>query len=234
MSEKTQSEGLTDETAAGLGTFSARLRRAIGDESVSAFARQCGLGESLLRSYLAGSAPGLDKAAAIARAADVSLWWLATGEGPPGAAAAEGAAPYDPGFVMVPRYDMAASAGAGAFNDHHQVVDHMIFHGEWLRRALGVAPDKLVLVTAAGDSMEPTLRAGDLLLVDRSVERVADDRIYLVERAGRLAVRRLQRLTGSDLAVRSDNPAYQEETLAGEALDRLDIAGRVCWIARIV
>lgn len=59
--------------------FPRRLKRAIGDRSVLSFARACGMSDSLVRKYLAGSLPGLDKALIMAREAGVSLEWLATG-----------------------------------------------------------------------------------------------------------------------------------------------------------
>jgi transcriptional regulator with XRE-family HTH domain len=61
--------------------FSQRLAIAIGDESVNSFAQRAGVGESVLRSYLKGTVPRLDKIVAIAQAANVSLDWLATGNG---------------------------------------------------------------------------------------------------------------------------------------------------------
>lgn len=63
-------------------TFSSRLKDLQGDLSVSEFARRCGIGESLMRKYLAGSVPGSDKADRIARAAGVRLEWLLSGEPP--------------------------------------------------------------------------------------------------------------------------------------------------------
>ena len=60
----------------------ARLREVIGDESVTAFARRCGVGESLMRAYLSGSIPTSDKLLAIADAASVSIEWLVAGRGP--------------------------------------------------------------------------------------------------------------------------------------------------------
>lgn len=62
-------------------TLAERIKLVVGD-NVSAFSRTSGVGESLLRQYIAGSKPGLDKAADIAKAGGVSLLWLATGEGP--------------------------------------------------------------------------------------------------------------------------------------------------------
>ena len=61
--------------------FASRLRELIGSATVSAFARRVGLSEALLRKYLAGSEPSLAKANQIARAANCSLEWLATGAG---------------------------------------------------------------------------------------------------------------------------------------------------------
>ena len=47
-----------------------------------AFARKCGLRESLMRKYLSGSIPGADKLAKIAIANHVSMDWLAAEIGP--------------------------------------------------------------------------------------------------------------------------------------------------------
>lgn len=63
--------------------FKERLQSLVNKEpSVNAFAIKCKCTEGALRSYLAGkSLPGLDKLVNIANAADVSVQWLATGEG---------------------------------------------------------------------------------------------------------------------------------------------------------
>lgn len=59
-----------------------RMRELIADDSVSAFARRCGIGESVLRSYLAGSVPSADRLAAIAEARGVTTDWLISGREP--------------------------------------------------------------------------------------------------------------------------------------------------------
>lgn len=58
-----------------------RIRSIVGDEPVAAFARRVGVGESLMRKYLAGSSPSTENLAAIASAAGVTVDWLATGQG---------------------------------------------------------------------------------------------------------------------------------------------------------
>ncbi len=68
----------TDTISSG---FAHRLRELIGAKSTSAFARQVGMSEGMIRKYLNGSEPSLAKANQIAMRANCSLEWLATGCG---------------------------------------------------------------------------------------------------------------------------------------------------------
>ena len=70
-----------------------RLRDAIGDESVTAFGRRCGIGEATLRKYFKGTLPNIENLIAIADAANVSIEWLAAGRGPKQRGAAQPPAP---------------------------------------------------------------------------------------------------------------------------------------------
>lgn len=60
--------------------FKDRLAKAIGERSVLSFAKECGMSDSLVRKYLAGTLPGLDKVVVMAKVAGVSVQWLATGK----------------------------------------------------------------------------------------------------------------------------------------------------------
>lgn len=59
-----------------------RVVEVVGNEPVAAFARRCGLGESILRKYIAGSVPRADYLSRIADAGAVTVDWLATGRPP--------------------------------------------------------------------------------------------------------------------------------------------------------
>lgn len=64
--------------------FKERLQLLIGQRSVNAFAKVCGVPESTLRSYLSGrSNPGIEHAQRIADACGVNRYWLVTGLGTP-------------------------------------------------------------------------------------------------------------------------------------------------------
>lgn len=136
------------------------------------------------------------------------------------------------GFVFVPRYDVTASMGNGTVIHSEQIVDHLAFREEWVRTELSANPNNLVLISAIGDSMEPTLRAGDLLLIDRSDAGVKQDAIYAFATNGELRVKRMQLKIDGRVVVKSDNPQYEAETLTSDQVISLRIVGRVVWSGR--
>lgn len=158
---------------------------------------------------------------------------VVTGSGEVAGLAAQdlrGAPPED--FVLVPRYDVQGSMGNGAVIHSEQIVDHLAFKADWVRLELGANPKNLVLISAVGDSMEPTLRPGDLLLVDRSENGVKQDAIYAIALDGELRIKRVQRLFDGRLIIRSDNPGYQPEEIGPGVTDTVNIIGRVVWAGR--
>lgn len=182
----------------------------------------------------------------LAEACDVSLDWLATGTPPVHrldrlaqfeADAGEAVVPLptrmaaDLGdeYVLVPRYDVRASAGGGAVVHSEQVVDHLAFKAEWVRNRLGINPVHLLLLEAVGDSMEPTISDGDLLLVSTHEPRIRDNAIYALNVAGDLMVKRVQKRLDGTLVVSSDNPRYRPEEVAPRDSDMLRVIGQVLW-----
>jgi phage repressor protein C with HTH and peptisase S24 domain len=137
-------------------------------------------------------------------------------------------------FVLVPRYDLVASAGPGAFVDDEAIRDWMAFREDFVRRVLHADPKNLALITAVGDSMMPAINHGDLLLVDRGIDRIRDDAIYVLLKKDELVIKRVQRLLSGAVTVRSDNPAYVEETLRPDEAEQIRVAGRVRWIGRLI
>jgi len=143
--------------------------------------------------------------------------------GGPETSAARGA------LVPVPRLDIGAAAGAGAFAEGERAAAHIAFEGAWLRRVARGAPDQLSIIRVAGDSMAPTLADGDDILVDRGdgAERLRDG-IYVLRIDGGLVVKRCAMGPApGTLSIRSDNPAYPAWGDVDPA--RIDIVGRVVW-----
>ena len=85
-------------------------------------------------------------------------------------------------------------------------------------------PERLTCVRAVGDSMEPTIRDGDLVAIDAGRTEPLDGRLFAVRTDAGLVVKRL-RQAGARWLLASDNPAHEPRTVAED--DR--ILGEVAW-----
>ena len=204
-------------------SFSERLTQLKGDLNISAFARKVGIGVTTLRKYLEGATPGADKLVQIARALNVDVGWLATGEGTPEAGAAGD-------LVRVPVLNVRASAGHGCYNEADEVRE-LLPMTKQLLRSLGCQPQAARIIEAHGSSMEPTIAHGDMLLVDTAQRDPRLGGIYVFRPGNHLQVKRVK-VSPHDgtITFGSDNPEYGPFT--PEAIEQLDILGRVVWIWR--
>lgn len=82
----------------------------------------------------------------------------------------------------------------------------------------------LICISAAGDSMEPALRDGDLVALDYSRAEPIAGRVFVVRTEDGLLIKRLRGRPGA-WALTSDNPRYRPQPV--RAADR--IIGRVAW-----
>lgn len=144
----------------------------------------------------------------------------------------EGDASAGDGFVKIPRYKVDASAGYGAVIHSEQIVDHLAFRSDWVRHALGVPVASLALINVTGDSMEPTLSNGDLILIDTSIHGVDDSGVYVLQFDGKLKVKRIHSKVDGTVDLISDNTRYPIETIQGELAQGLNVVGRVVWCGR--
>lgn len=133
--------------------------------------------------------------------------------------------------LTVPIYDIRASAGAGALVEDGEPTGFQPYREQELSRLTRASTMELAVIQVAGDSMWETLHDGDKVLVDRTVQRVVRDGIYILAFEGELLVKRCQRdLENGDVIVKSDNPAYDAFRITNGSA--LDVIGRVIWIGR--
>lgn len=183
----------------------------------------------------------LDWVFKIAQGHGVLVEWLATGTGPKrlgeecdrvgeSPVLYANADELDREYVLVPRYNVQASAGGGSLVESEQVVDFLAFKSWWVRTTMHMNPADLVLISAMGDSMYPTIREGDLLLVDKSQRDVKDDAIYVMRLNDALVAKRLQKLYDGSIQIKSDNKQYDAQLVPHDRVGMLTIIGRVVWI----
>lgn len=212
------------------------------DYSAGDFGARIGEKEQRVRDIERGQqrAPG-EYLAKVVELFQVGADWLLLGRGPMRMGTAEDPAPYTihpatewaADYVQLPFYcGVQAAAGAGAIPPERPEVTALAFRRDWIRQALGVSPRDLCLITVDGESMTPTLCAGDVILVDGRAGAASVDRdgVYVLRVDGALLVKRVQRLPGR-LRVASDNAAYAPFEVAGGEPD-LAVIGRVVWAGR--
>lgn len=226
----------------GEGTVLYRLGVALGAEDLNVLGLKIGVPPKTVATWKHRGSVPYEQVEKVARAKGLSLDYLMLGrqnlqveDASPSYVFSQhqqgdGIAPE--GFILVPRYNVSGSMGNGHVIQSEQIVDHLAFRAEWVRTELGTSPNHLVLISAVGDSMEPTLRAHDLLLIDRSVMSVKQDSIYAFAVDGELRVKRIQRLFDGSLIIKSDNPDYTTETLTPQQSETINIIGRVVWSGR--
>lgn len=137
-------------------------------------------------------------------------------------------------FAHIPLFDVKASAGNGSLIHEEEETDSLMFKREWIYNELHSSPANLYLIYVEGESMEPALRPGDVILVDHTDNIAKRDGIYVIRMGESLLVKRLQRLPNHRLKVTSDNPAYEpfEISLDFDLQNELSIIGRVVWSGR--
>lgn len=234
------------------GDFHSRLQELLQlFKSARAFAAASGVSQTGLQRLINGGEPTLSTLVALAKAAGVSVEWLATGEGAmkKGADAAEVAIglraadscecldtlgnPVDLGeFVFIPRYNLQAAAGYGASTDGEKPVFSMAFRKYWIDNYLRADPHNLSVISVTGDSMEGVLNQRDVILVNHA-ECNPGAGLFVVRMDGDLIVKRVQRLPGNKLEVSSANEAYKPfEVDMNNLPEDFEIIGRVVWFGR--
>lgn len=184
--------------------------------SLALLSRVLGRNPAYLQQYLVRRSPRLLGERDRARLAE----FLGVAEAELGGTAAAAA------LVPVPRLDLAASAGPGNWAEDEAALPNFAFPPALLRQ-WGVRPEAASMVRVQGDSMAPTLRHGDEILVDRDCRRVGAG-IFVLRVDGELVVKRVRPAVGG-IELVSDNPAYPPRVVrsAGFAL-----LGRVAWLGR--
>ena len=138
----------------------------------------------------------------------------------------------DEKYAFVSQYSARAAAGLGHENPHVESISTLAFNREWLRTK-GVNPKNLIVISADGESMWPTINDHDVLLIDKSRTEPADGHVFVLASADKGAI--VKRLVQSPLGgwiIRSDNEDKNEHPdllLSRNEINEHHIIGRVIW-----
>lgn len=135
--------------------------------------------------------------------------------------------------VVVPRLDVTGSMGHGSAqpDGYMDIIERMSVSADWVRQSLNVSnPNNLAIITGRGDSMESTFTDGDLLLVDRGVNDLKMDAVYVMSIEGDLYIKRIQRQPGGVVVMISDNPRYAPIEIKPSELEGFRVLARVLLV----
>lgn len=120
----------------------------------------------------------------------------------------------DSSVVKIPVIDVRASAGPGILNYIEDIKDYVAIPVSMLPVHSG--RQNLAFIEIYGDSMEPTLRSGERIVIDTQAQDIISGGIYLIKAFDELRIKRLEQRLNGNIRIFSDNPAFAPEELTKE------------------
>jgi len=121
--------------------------------------------------------------------------------------------------------DVKACCGIGNDLISENVVGTWNMPIETFKHISNTTPENVKMIQVFGDSMEPTLKNGDWVLVDVTRNSPDSDGLFVLWLTTGLAVKRLQGGL-NDITVHSDNPNYKDITAK---MGEVHIIGKVIY-----
>lgn len=131
-------------------------------------------------------------------------------------------------LVSVAEIDLAYGLG-GTYSD--LPIDSQVLHfpRTWLESITRTPPVYLTFARGRGDSMQPTLQDGDIVLIDRSVRTIREQDAIWALTLGDIAMIKRVRIKGERVSLLSDNDRIPPDEVHHE---ELNVVGRVVFIGR--
>ena len=175
----------------------------------------------------------------LAELLNVDVGWLLTGNGSENLQQHDGAPviawespdDLDPNkYVIIPHVEVKFSAGNGhlaAYEPSQRDMGsaHLL---SWIHKKK-VSPKNLMTVDIDGDSMEPNIKNGSVVMLDKSIntlDQIQSGKVYAIRYGNELKIKRLSRRFDGALIIDSDNPQYQREIVEADQLEHISIIGK--------
>lgn len=129
-------------------------------------------------------------------------------------------------YTEVPLREATGSMGGGSTETGDRTLTYLSFRTDWIRSKGN--PEYMTVIRAFGDSMEPTIADGSVVLIDEGRRQFVKNKIYYLRYNGQMYIKRLVEREGL-LAISSDNDL--NVLLVADA-DDFEIIGRCIWTAR--
>lgn len=197
--------------------FSERLKTVVPSGSGRAFAKKAGIGYSTVHNYLSGvSSPTLENLVALARAADVSVEWLATGIEKSSRSSG----------VNPKKFVNCTSKIPYLGQEKYLVLD------DELLRSQNLHIDNAIALKAGTDVMEPTFSAESILVIDKSVGTLRENQLVVLNRGNDYLFKRVQ-VQANGYNLLSDNKKYPMIVVSESEVVLFKVIGEIKFVINL-
>ncbi|MBN6068857.1 helix-turn-helix transcriptional regulator [Aggregatibacter actinomycetemcomitans] len=125
--------------------------------------------------------------------------------------------------------DVRAAAGMSGFenSDYPEIISSLFLTDEGMLQLVGKkSANGICIVNVPTDSMEPTIRKGDIVFIDTKINAYNGDGIYAFTIEGALFIKRVQKLVGGGYRLHSDNKDYDPQDITDDIYQTARFIGR--------
>ena len=190
----------------------------------SALADAADIKRSAMTNYWSGKRPyPLGSIVPLAKKLSTSVKWLLSGD-------TTSDDDDDIDFVAVQEVDLAYGLGSSFADEPVELQTHL-FPRAWLEAITTSPPAMLTFARGRGDSMQPTVQDGDMVLIDRSQRTIREQDAIWALTIGQFAMIKRIRARGERVTILSDNDRVPPDEVHHE---EINVVGRVIFIGRRV
>jgi len=136
---------------------------------------------------------------------------------------------FDDTYVTIPKLRSSVLTNEGSSSDENNGNYPFIFSRLFIREYLKANPGDLNYCYCTGDSMNPTVRDHDLIIIDKSKKDPVNGAIFIMEIDDTITCNRVQKIPGNKFLISSDNKAYSTYEIINTQ-DDFAMIGKVVWI----
>ncbi len=135
-------------------------------------------------------------------------------------------------FSLIPMVEARLSAGGGSFITSDNVENYYAFRNDWLTK-MKIKPEKAFLMKVIGDSMADLINDGDVVLIDTLDKYFYEGKIYAIAFDDTIFIKKIFRDIDK-IILKSENQNYSDIVIDKSEIDKLNIIGRIKWIAKVI
>lgn len=219
-----------------MNTLAERMQNRMNDLGITQeqLAEKADISQTTVSNVLSGITKKPRNLIEIATALEVDPAWLQSGigEAPENRTALPALVSANPDNThrhRIDYYDVRAAAGLIGFenSDYPEIISTLFLTDEGMAQLVGKKTAAgISIVNVPTDSMEPTIRKGDIVFLDTNINAYHGDGIYAFMIDGALFIKRVQKLVGGGYRLHSDNKDYDPQDISDDLCQTAHFIGR--------